>query len=44
MTGVVNPDLQVEQVGFVNHNSKQIYGVGFTNTDLWIIHKDLWDI
>ncbi len=42
MTRFENPDLWVEQVGFVNHNSKQIHGVGFMNPDLWIIHKDLF--
>jgi hypothetical protein len=34
MTGFGNSDSLVDQVGFVNHGSKQIRGVGFANPDL----------
>jgi hypothetical protein len=44
MTGFGNSDLLVDQVGFVNHGSKQIHGVGFANPDSWIIHKHLFHL
>jgi hypothetical protein len=44
MNRLTNPDLRVDQVGFVNHGSKQIRGVGFANPDSWIIYKDLFGL
>ncbi len=29
-----------KQFGFINHNLKQIHGLGFTNLDLWFVCKD----
>jgi hypothetical protein len=44
MNRLANPDLRVDQGGFVNHGSKQIHGVGFANPDSWIIHKHLFHL